>query len=60
MNKLGSAGTPGSGSFLLADPVSEDTALREASHTSEERVLTALREYQESLNGSTNGEHGEH
>ena len=60
MNKLGSAGAPGTGSFLCADPTSEDRALREASHTSEERVLTALRDYQESLNGSTNGEHGEH
>ena len=60
MNKLGSAGAPGSGSFLRADPASEDRELREAAHASEERVLTALREYQESSNGSTNGEHGEH
>jgi ubiquinol-cytochrome c reductase cytochrome b subunit len=60
MNKLGSAGSPGSGSFLRADPVSEDRALREASHASEERVLTTLREYQETITGSTNGEHGEH
>ena len=60
MNKLGSAGTPGSGSFLRADPVSEDRALREASHASEERSLTALRDYQEAIAGSTDGEHGEH
>jgi ubiquinol-cytochrome c reductase cytochrome b subunit len=60
MNKLGAAGTPGSGSFLRADPVSEDRALREASHASEEHVLTALREYQEAITGSTDGEHGEH
>jgi ubiquinol-cytochrome c reductase cytochrome b subunit len=58
MNKLGSAGTPGSGSFLFADPASEDAALREAGHESEHRVLTALREAQDSVNGSTNGEHG--
>ena len=32
MNKLGSAGSPGSGSFLFADPASEDAALREAAH----------------------------
>jgi ubiquinol-cytochrome c reductase cytochrome b subunit len=60
MNKLGSAGAPGLGSFLRADPVSEDTALRQAAHASEERALTALREYQEAITGSTDGEHGHH
>ncbi|SPM32097.1 cytochrome b [Mycobacterium terramassiliense] len=60
MNKLGSAGSPGSGSFLRADPASEDAALREAAHSSEQRALTALREHQESVVGSPNGEHGEH
>jgi ubiquinol-cytochrome c reductase cytochrome b subunit len=60
MNKLGMAGTPGSGSFLFADPPSEDGALREAAHSSEQRALTALRDYQESINGSTNGEPVEH
>ena len=60
MNKLGSAGTPGSGSFLFADPASEDAALREAAHSSEQRALTALREHQESVVGSPNGEDGEH
>jgi ubiquinol-cytochrome c reductase cytochrome b subunit len=59
MNKLGSAGSPGSGSFLFADPASEDAALREAAHASEQRSLTALREYQDEIVGS-NGEHGEH
>src|SRR6478609_6796708 len=48
MNKLGSAGSPGSGSLLTADPLSQDAALREASHMSEQRALTALREHQES------------
>jgi ubiquinol-cytochrome c reductase cytochrome b subunit len=47
MNKLGSSGSPGSGSFLTADPASEDAALSEAAHTGEQRALTALREYQE-------------
>ncbi|BBY53278.1 cytochrome bc complex cytochrome b subunit [Mycobacterium koreense] len=47
MNKLGSAGSPGTGSFLFADPVSEDTALREAEHASEQRALTALRDHQD-------------
>ena len=52
MNKLGLAGSPGSGSFLTADPVSEDRALAEAAHASEHRALTALREYQDAGNGS--------
>src|SRR6185312_14618100 len=42
MNKLGSAGAPGTGSFLSADPVSEHEA------------LTALRE-RVGTNGSSNG-----
>ncbi|GFG75538.1 cytochrome bc1 complex cytochrome b subunit [Mycobacterium botniense] len=57
MNKLGLAGSPGSGSFLSADPASEDAALREAARTAEHRALTALREHQESINGSSDGEH---
>src|ERR1700761_4192644 len=58
MNMLGSGGTPGSGSFLFADPPSEDAALREATHAAEQRALTALREHQDSIVGSPNGEHG--
>jgi ubiquinol-cytochrome c reductase cytochrome b subunit len=59
MNKLGSGGSPGSGSFLYADPVSEDAALAEAAHASHQRALTALREHQDGSNGngSSNG-HG--
>jgi ubiquinol-cytochrome c reductase cytochrome b subunit len=57
MNKLGSAGSPGSGSFLFADPVAEDAALREAAHSAEHRALTALRDHQESNGDSPNGEH---
>jgi ubiquinol-cytochrome c reductase cytochrome b subunit len=60
MNKLGSAGAPGTGSFLTADPLSENEALAEASHASERKALTALREHQErngSGNGQTNGHH---
>ena len=57
MNKLGSAGSPGSGSFLYADPPAEDAALREAAHSAEHRALTALRDHQESNGGSPNGEH---
>src|SRR5580704_2456215 len=43
MNKLGSGGSPGSGSFLYADAVAEDTALAEAHDAAERRALTALR-----------------
>jgi quinol---cytochrome-c reductase cytochrome b subunit len=60
MNKLGSAGAPGTGSFLTADPISEHDELTEAAHASERKALTALREYQErngSSNGETNGHH---
>src|ERR1700744_6304138 len=53
MNKLGSGGSPGSGSFLFPDPVSEDAALSEASHAAEQRALTALREHQDGSNGSS-------
>jgi ubiquinol-cytochrome c reductase cytochrome b subunit len=44
MNKLGSGGSPGSGSFLRADPDAENTALAEAHRSAERRVLTALRQ----------------
>jgi ubiquinol-cytochrome c reductase cytochrome b subunit len=55
MNRLGSGGSPGSGSFLRADPPSEDAALREAAHAGEQRALTALREHQVNGNSSRNG-----
>jgi ubiquinol-cytochrome c reductase cytochrome b subunit len=42
MNALGSGGSPGSGSFLFADPAAEDAALAEAHHAAEQRALTAL------------------
>ena len=51
MNKLGSGGAPGRGSFLTADPIAEDAALNEAEHASERRALTALAEHQDSGNG---------
>jgi ubiquinol-cytochrome c reductase cytochrome b subunit len=60
MNKLGSAGEPGSGSFLFADPIDEHEALQEAAHAAERKALTALREHQDrngSSNGETNGHH---
>ena len=60
MNKLGSGGSPGTGSFLYADPAVEHDALTEAAHASEHKALTALREHQERnrlANGETNGHH---
>ena len=59
MNKLGSGGSSGIGSFLSADPAAEHEALTEAAHASERRALTALREHQErnGSNGETNGHH---
>ncbi|MGB7869150.1 MAG: cytochrome bc complex cytochrome b subunit [Mycobacterium sp.] len=60
MNKLGAGGSPGSGSFLFADPASENTALSEAHHAAEQRALTALREHQDGSNGSSNGQNGHH
>lgn len=56
MNKLGSGGSPGSGSLLFADPASEDTELRESAHASTRRALTALRQYQDRVNGFTSGD----
>jgi ubiquinol-cytochrome c reductase cytochrome b subunit len=43
MNKLGSGGSPGSGSFLHADPANQDAALSDAHRAAEDRALTALR-----------------
>jgi ubiquinol-cytochrome c reductase cytochrome b subunit len=59
MNKLGSAGSPGSGNFLFADPAEEHEALAEAEHAAERKALTALREHQDriSSNGETDGHH---
>jgi ubiquinol-cytochrome c reductase cytochrome b subunit len=57
MNKLGSAGRPGRGSFLTADPVSQNVALNEAAHASEQRSLTALKEYQD-YESNGNGSNG--
>ena len=58
MNKLGSGGATGSGSFLFADPPTEDQALREAAHASEHRALTALKEYQDTEIVGSNGSNG--
>lgn len=54
MNKLGSGGAPGRGSFLTPDPLDETAALNEAEHAGEKRAMTALAEHQGS---DTNGQH---
>ena len=59
MNKLGSGGAPGSGSFLFADPAVEQEALAEAAHASEHKAITALKEHQDRTHG-TNGESNGH
>ncbi|TEA00555.1 hypothetical protein CCUG60884_04447 [Mycobacteroides salmoniphilum] len=43
MNKLGSAGAPGTGSFLFADPADEQAALVEAEHEAHHAELAVLR-----------------
>ena len=60
MNKLGSGGATGTGSFLTADPMSESDALAEAAHASEHRALTALKEYQDEEHGVQNGSSNGH
>lgn len=58
MNKLGASGAPGHGSFLTADPASEDAALNAADHATEVKALTALREWQDDESGPNgNGRH---
>jgi ubiquinol-cytochrome c reductase cytochrome b subunit len=59
MNQLGLAGSPGSGSFLKADPPEEARALAEEEHHAEHLQLTMLKEYQE-RNVSGNGSNGHH
>ena len=62
MNKLGSGGSPGSGSFFRADPPAEDRALTEAAHAADRKALAALKERQDDVNGngSPNGHTGRH
>jgi ubiquinol-cytochrome c reductase cytochrome b subunit len=58
MNKLGSAGAPGTGSFLFADPIVEHEAITEAAQAAHHRSLTALRERQHT-NGDGHGADGD-
>jgi len=58
MNKLGSSGSPGTGSFLRADPVDQHDALVEAEHAGERKALTALREHQDRNGSNGHGSNG--
>ncbi|MCP9273719.1 cytochrome bc1 complex cytochrome b subunit [Mycolicibacterium arenosum] len=58
MNKLGSGGTTGTGSFLFADPATESDALSEAAHAAERRAIVALKEYQDGESSNGNGSNG--
>jgi ubiquinol-cytochrome c reductase cytochrome b subunit len=62
MNKLGYGGSPGSGSFLFADPPAEDRSNAEIAHASKQRALAALRDRQDdtATNGSSNGNSNGH
>jgi len=57
MNKLGSAGSPGTGSFLFADSAVEQAALADAEHAAEHKALTALKEYQDEISPNGSGGH---
>jgi ubiquinol-cytochrome c reductase cytochrome b subunit len=64
MNKLGSAGAPGTGNFLYPDPEGEQTALVQAANAAEHRAITALKERQNANGdgspGNGNGSNGHH
>ncbi|WP_282785040.1 MULTISPECIES: cytochrome bc complex cytochrome b subunit [unclassified Nocardia] len=57
MSKLGSAGKPGSGSFLRADPPAEIEANAQAAHQEEHDMLAALEAAQDE---GSSGKHSEH
>jgi ubiquinol-cytochrome c reductase cytochrome b subunit len=56
MSKLGSAGKPGTGSFLRADPWQESEQSFEIEHAEEHKQLAVLQKAQEKENGH-DGEH---
>jgi ubiquinol-cytochrome c reductase cytochrome b subunit len=61
MNKLGSAGKPGSGSIFTPDPIEESRAHEQALHQGEHDQLTMLRELQTktlATNGNGHGSNG--
>ncbi|MET8877828.1 cytochrome bc complex cytochrome b subunit [Nocardia sp. NPDC004604] len=54
MNKLGSAGKPGTGSFLRPDPAAESARSVEVEHAEERKQLAVLQKYQDRI--SADGE----
>ncbi|WP_305091729.1 cytochrome bc complex cytochrome b subunit [Prescottella sp. R16] len=56
MNKLGSAGKPGSGSWVSPDPAEQSQALEAAEHAGEHEQLRILSEYQDRNRGITSGD----
>lgn len=56
MNKLGSAGKPGSGSWVTPDPVEQSQALDAADHAAEHEQLRILTEYQDRAHGNGSGD----
>lgn len=57
MNQLGSAGKPGAGSLLTADPTDEHEALEHAEHEAHLAHARALRELQERNRNGGDGHH---
>ncbi|KSZ57527.1 menaquinol-cytochrome C reductase [Rhodococcus pyridinivorans KG-16] len=55
MNRLGSAGKPGAGSWWSPDPADEAAALEAAHHEAELELRNTLREYQERVHGNGDG-----
>ena len=55
LNKLGLAGSPGSGSLLTADPPEEQNALAAAATAAQRRALLALGERQDGADVTPNG-----
>ncbi|MCX4098727.1 cytochrome b [Nocardia sp. alder85J] len=59
MNKLGAAGKPGTGSFLIADPLDQQETLVAVEHEQEHKQLSILAEVQAQLTGGS-GDHDHH
>ncbi|SLI46601.1 Ubiquinol-cytochrome c reductase cytochrome b subunit [Mycobacteroides abscessus subsp. abscessus] len=60
MNKLGSAGKPGTGSFLFPDPPQESERNFELEHAAEQKQLEALAKAQEKAAQEVRGGSGGH
>ncbi|RVW04941.1 cytochrome bc1 complex cytochrome b subunit [Rhodococcus spongiicola] len=56
MNRLGSAGKPGSGSWVTPDPAEQSQALEAAEHAAEHEQMRVLTEYQDRARGNGSGD----